>query len=136
MANISVENAAMERQEIMQEKPQDRYAGRCKFTGCSQCGSTDGMQTIHRETMDSMPVEALRLLSTLYYCTGNSAYLFYTCHHCNRAKVIPDGFSALGLDDILCWINIGRPRPGCAALAAEEPVSQIEDSRDSAGLEG
>ena len=131
---VAIENAAMERQEWQDTRPQDRYAGGLKFTMCRRCGSKDGMQTIHRETIDSMPVKALRLLSTLYYRIGNSAYLFYACHHCNRAKVIPDDFSALGLDDILCWINIGHPRPGCATLAAEEPVSQIKDSRESAGL--
>lgn len=126
----------MERQYRDYEGMPARLVGRRKFNFCHRCGSLDGMRAVNRDTMDSMPAEALRLLDTLYYRAGNSAYLFYACHHCNRDKVIPDGFSALGLDDMLCWINIGRPRPGFAALAAEEPVSQIEDSRDSAGTEG
>ena len=132
----TLENAKLAYEARDYESTQARLAGRLKSACCSQCGSVDGMQAVHRDTMDSMPVEVLRLLDTLYYRAGNSTYLFYACHHCNRARVIPDGLSALGLDDVLCWINIGHPRLGYAALAAVEPVLASEDSRESAELEG
>ena len=119
---ITIEAAELAYDAHCHEDTLARLGGRRKFAGCRECGSMDGMQAVHHETLNSMPAEAFRLLDTLYYRAGNSTYLFYACHHCNRDKVIPDDLSALGLDDILCWINIGRPRPGCAALAAEEPA--------------
>ena len=125
----------LERQYHDQEGHVARLAGRLKSACCRQCGGVDGMQAVHRETMDSMPAEALRLLDVLYYRAGTGAYLFYACNRCNQDKVIPDGLSALGLDDILCWINIGRPRPDYAALAAEpEPVLTSLRDRESAGI--
>lgn len=124
----------LERDDRRHESPVARLAGRLKSACCRQCGSADGMRAVHRDTMDSMPAEALRLLDTLYYASGNSAYLFYACHCCNRDKIIPGGFSALGLDDMLCWINLGRPRPNCDALAREpEAATAGQDSRNSAG---
>ena len=133
-SNASEETAAMERQEAMNEKPQDRLAGRLKFTGCHECGSQDGMQAVHRETLKDMASVTIQWLAGKYQYQQNDEELFYPCHFCNPGKTIPDGYEPMEVADVMAWLDRDQMQPDYAALAAEEPLSQIEDSRDSAGL--
>lgn len=126
----TIENAAMERQEWQDTKPQDWYTGRLKFTCCHRCGSEDGMQAVHRDTL----AEAIPALSW-YKEPGNAEYLFYPCPRCNHWRIIPDGYAHVSLDDIQAWLDRDPMQPNYAALAAEGPVLASQDSRKGAGLE-
>ena len=134
---ITIENAALERDAHRHEGTLARLGGRLKFTGCPECGSQDGMQAVHRETLAEMPPPTLAWIKhqclAWYREPGNAENLFYPCPECNHLRTIPDGFVVIY--DILVWLSRDPMSPDYAALAAEEPVSQIGDSRDAAGLE-
>jgi len=105
--NIGEETAIMQHDETMAEKPQDRLAGRRKFQFCPRCGSQDGMQAAHRETLAEMPSPALNWIKSQrlhwYREPGNAEFLFYPCSECNRDRVIPSGFVAM--HDIRAWLD-------------------------------
>ena len=113
---ITIENAAMERQEYMDTKPQDRYSGRRKFTGCRECGSNFGMHGFCRKVL------AVMYYSVRYVCwhkeTGNDEYLFCICEACNRDGVIPGGFTKITATEVQAWLNRNPMSPDYAALAA------------------
>lgn len=99
---VTVENAAMERQEYMDTKPQDRYSGRLKSACCRRCGSADGMQSVHRKTLAELSADVIALTAPWYSETGNNEYLFHVCPECNRNGIIPDGFMSV-TTSILIW---------------------------------
>ena len=130
----------LEREDRHHESTQARLSDRLKFACCRRCGSADGMQSVHRDTLASMPIKRIGLLADIYAIygePGNDEYLFYPCPHCNRDRVIFDGYESLSLRDVLYWITPApdtQMAPDYAALAAEEPVLASEDSRASAGI--
>lgn len=134
--NISEEGAAIQRREALDTKPQDRYGGRFKFEFCHRCGSQDGMQSCHYECMIILTVTVIELLAPWFSEPGNDAELFYPCHTCNRAKIVPLVFDPLGIADVLAWVNERDPMaPDWAALAAEPEAALASiDSRESAGI--
>lgn len=140
--NASEETAAMQRREAMETRPQDRYSGRLKFTGCRQCMSEDGMRSIHRDELrrfvTPLSMAIADIVATLCGESGNDEYLFYTCHHCNEDRAIPNGYETMSLSDVLTWLadDADPMAPDYAALAAEEPVLASQADRDAAGLEG
>ena len=136
--NASIETADMMRLAAQDERPQDRYAGRGKFTGCRQCGSVDGMQAVHRERLAEMTDAEIDALAPWYqYCESlTDDYLYYPCPMCNWPIVISNDSVAVSRDEVLTtWLDRDPMTPDYAALAREEPISQIKDSRDAAGLE-
>lgn len=130
--NISEETAALQRREALETRPQDRYVGRRKFTGCRRCGSRDGMQNVHRDELRrfATPLSAAvsEILMSLYSEPGNSEYLFYACYCCNRDRVIPNGLETMSLPDVLHWIGPNT------SMAPDYAVLTSEDSRESAGI--
>ena len=137
--NISEETAELAYDARDYESHLARLGGRLKFTGCRQCGSEDGMQAVYRETLVEMwTPSALAWIKHQklwwYREPGNDEYLFYPCSECNRDRIISDEF--VSICDILAWLDRDPMQPDYAALAAEEPVSQYQDSRDAVGLEG
>ena len=138
---VAIENAAMERQEWQDTKPQDRYAGRLKFTGCRRCGGFDGMQAVHRETLAEMTDREIEALASRYgwyrlSVSHMAEYFYYPCPRCNRSIIISRDFCIVPTSEVLEWIDRDPMAPDCAALAAEGPVLASEDSRASTGLEG
>jgi len=132
---ITIESAELAYEARDHESTQARLSGRLKFACCRRCGSADRMQAVHQNTLAEMTGIELSWL-TWYYSTGNDEYLFYPCPLCNPTRIIPTGFELLSLPGVLYWINYDTlMQPDYAALAREEPVSQIKDSRDSAGME-
>lgn len=121
--NISEETAAMQRQEAMGTRPQDRYADRLKFTGCPECRSDFGMQAIYREALAGM-------LYSIQYVrwhqeAGNDEYLFCVCGACNRDGVIPGGFTEMTADEVRAWLDRG-PMASDDVLGREELVIASE----------
>jgi len=133
--NASEETAAMQRGEAMDDRPQDRYAGRRKFTGCHRCGSIDGMQIVHRETLENMSIFVIGLVRDWHRLPdSDDNELFCPCRFCNRDRVIPSGYEPVNLLTVQDWLNRDPMAPDYAAPAAEEPVLASEDSHDAAGL--
>ena len=134
--NISEETAAMQRREAMETRPQDRYSGRLKFTGCPECGSDFGMYSASREEMAVFLPRAIERLAPWYKEPGNDLVLYHECMFCNwrGSQGVPDDLEPLSVADVQTWRDRDPMAPDYAALAAEEPVSQIRDSRDSAGI--
>lgn len=129
----------LEREDRRHESTQARLGGRRKFTGCRRCGTDHGMQAVHRETLTEMTDCEIEALAPWYryHESLTDEYLYYPCPRCNWPIVIPDDYTPVPTNDILTkWCIADPMQPDYAALAAEpEPVSQIEDSRESAGLE-
>jgi len=119
------------------QEAQAQWAGRRKFQFCHWCGRPDGMKAVHRETLIDIPrtIEGGKVIAAWHRESGNDEYLFHPCLSCNRDKIIPADFVSMTTDEVLDWIDRDSMAPDYAALAAEEPMSQIEDSRDSAGME-
>ena len=133
---ITIEAAELAYDAHRHEGTLARYAGRRKSACCRLCGSPDGMQKVHRDTLTIMEPAQIAALAPWYSELGNDAeYLFFTCRSCNQDRIVPDTFEALSLADVIYWLNPDPMQPDHTALAAEEPVSQIGGSRDSAGLE-
>lgn len=103
----------MERQYHDQESTPARYAGRRKFTGCSQCGSVDGMNSVHRETLAQLDAEVITLLSPWYSAPEDGEYLFHACRRCNRQDIIPAGY--VRIRGVTAWLNGDLP-PRCACF--------------------
>jgi len=136
-SNISEETAAMQRDEAMDAKPQDRYVGRRKFTCCRECGSVDGMQAICREALEDMAAVTIQWLAGKYQYQQNDEELFYPCHFCNPDRDVPDGYTSLTVAEVMTWLDRDPMQPDYDALAAEpEPVLASEIDRESAGMEG
>ena len=134
---ITIEAAELAYDAHRHESNLARLGGRRKFQFCYQCGSQDGMQAVRRETLEEMPRtrEGGEILATWHREPGNDEYLFHSCLSCNRDKVVPAGYISMTADEVLNWLDRDPMAPDYAKLAAEpEPVSQIEDSRESAGL--
>lgn len=135
----TVETAAMERQEAMDTKPQDRFAGRGKFTGCRECGSNFGMYSTGREALEWLPREAIERLAPWYKDLSNNWVLYCPCLACNRkGEHVPDGFELITVPNVLGWVNDEQHdpmAPDYVALAAEPETAMAgQDSRESAGL--
>jgi len=101
---------------------------------CCQCGSVDGMQAVHRETLAEYETLAEIAPVSWYKEPGNVECFFYTCPYCNHWRIVPDGYAHVNLDDIAAWFNHDPMAPDYEALAAEEPTSQTGDSRESTGI--
>ena len=130
---VSIETADLQRREAMDTKPQDRYTGRRKFTMCRQCGSDFGMWGICREVLARMPYSAQYV--RWHREAGNDEYLFCICAVCNQDGIIPpSGFTEMTADEVRAWLDADPMTPDYAALAAEEPVTAGQDSRESAGM--
>lgn len=127
----------MERQYHDHESTHARLSGRRKFQLCRQCESVDGMQACHRDTLANLlRGELERLAPILHSMNSDSTSLFYACYCCNPDRILPSGYRPMTMDEVLDWLDRDPMAPDYEALAAEEPVSQIEDSRESAGMEG
>ena len=136
---VAIETAAMERQERQETKPQDRYAGRLKFTGCRQCMSPDGWRSATREQMARFFLPgAIERSAPWYRDPGIDSVLYYPCWACNwkGARDAPDDLEPLSVANVLDWLDNDADSMSSDydALAAEEPVLASEDSRDSAGM--
>lgn len=132
--NISEETAAMQRQEAMETRPQDRYARRGKFTGCPECGSDFGMHSALREEMAEFMPGAIKRFAPWYKDSGNDLVLYYPCWRCNFGgdRPVPDGFEPISIADVLYWscsamvdLLDSALKPDYAALAREEPVPGV-----------
>ena len=127
----------LERDGRRHEGTQARLAGRLKFACCPICGSADGMDAVHRDTMALLNTEHIRLLAPWYLGYSDSEHLFHACDRCNRRGAIPTGFVRIRVADVPAWIDDNPMQPDYAALAAEpEPVLASLRDRESAGLEG
>ena len=131
----------LERDDRCHESNQARYAGRLKLHGCPECGSDFGMFSATREQMAKFRPGAVERFAPWYSETGNTLVLYYPCWVCNfdGKCPVPDSFELLTIADVVAWFNLpwfdcDPMTPDYEALAAEKPVSQIGDSRDSAGL--
>ena len=122
--NISEETAAMQRQEAMETRPQDRFSGRLKFTGCPECGSDFGMYSASREEMAIFLPGAIERLAPWYKETDNDLVLYHECMFCNwrGRRGVPDGFDLICIEAVIEWFNRDPMAPDYAALAHEEPV--------------
>ena len=99
------ERLDLEREDRRHEGTLAQLGDRRKFTGCHQCGSIDGMQAVHRETLAELSAAVIALAAPWYRVAGNSEYLFYVCPECNRDKIVPGGFEPLALVYVLRWIS-------------------------------
>ena len=127
----------LEREDRRHEGTLARLAGRRKFTCCPICGSADGMDSVHRDTMMLLNAEHIKLLAPWYLGYSDSEHLFHACDRCNRRGAIPTGFVRIRVADIPAWISDDADpmAPDYAALAAEpEAATAGQDSRESAGL--
>lgn len=108
----------LERDDRRHESTQARLNGRLKSACCRQCGSTDGMQRVYRETIARMaPYDVNR--NRWYRGPDGDEYIFYPCENCNWARVIPNDFVLMTTDEVLTWCTIDPMSPDYAALAAE-----------------
>lgn len=119
----------LEREDRDHESTQARLAGRLKFACCRQCGSADGMQAVHGDTLTEMPPPVL-----WYKRLDEVEYLFYPCPQCNHWRNIPDGYTHASLDDIQNWLNRDPMAPDDVAPAVEEPALASQDSREGAEI--
>jgi len=103
--NASIETAAMQRQEAMDTRPQDRYARRLKFAGCRECMSPDGMYSASREQMTRFVDGAIGKFAQWYREPDNDRVLYYRCWACNfDGERGHDDLELLSVDDVLeCW---------------------------------
>ena len=128
----------LERQYHDQESNQARYAGRLKCTGCSICGSVDGMNSTHRETLAQLDAEIITMLAPWYLAPEDGEYLFHACRRCNRQGIVPAGYVRMRVADIPAWLDRDTdPMALDYEALAREPVTATagQDSRDAAGLE-
>lgn len=145
MVNVAtIETAELAYEAVDYESTQARLADRGKYTGCRECGTDYGMQSVHRETLTVMTDHEIRLFAPWYRYRESLTddYLYYPCPTCNRSVVcnqpivIPDDFVPVPTGDVLTKWRIANPMsPDYEALAAE-PVAATagQDSCDSAGL--
>jgi len=94
----------LERQDRDYESLVARLHGRRKFTGCHECGSPDGMQKVHRDTLMGMKSGQVAGLAWYAELGNDREYLFYPCLICN--PIVPDIFEALSLADVLDWLDL------------------------------
>ena len=133
----TIENLRMEEAYRDQESNQARLAGRGKSACCRQCGSADGMRSVHRDSLGT--ARDAVWYGRWYEEQGNSEYLFYACETCNWTRLIPTNFEELSRDGVQDWLDrdTDPKAPDWAALAAEPGAATAgQDSRESAGLEG
>lgn len=116
--NASIETAEMQHREALDDRPQDRYAGRRKFTGCRECGSVDGMQAVHWKTLEKMSKASIELFNW-HELLGRDEYLFYPCRFCNPNRNVPGDFVPLAIDEAMAWFDDPMD-PDYEALATKE----------------
>ena len=142
---VAIENAELAYDAHRHEGTLARYAGRRKFTGCPECGSTFGMFGATQEQIIEFLPGAIKRFAPWYKDPANDLVLYYPCWQCNFGSQysVPDGFEPISVTNVLYWscsAMIDRLNstlePDYTALAAEEPVLASDMDRNSAGLEG
>lgn len=137
---ITIENANLERDAIRHEDTLARLGGRGKFDWpCLECGSPDGMRSVHREILAMLSHNIMERLSW-YREPGNDLVLYYSCWACNPdGKRTPNDWEPLSADEVLAWLNDDTDPmdPDYAALAAEpEAATAGEDKPRERGTGG
>lgn len=79
----------------LDRKERDRATGARSSLGsrmCQECGSPDGMHAMCKTSLETLPPTPDELIYTL---KGDSEAIYFTCNFCNKAAIVPDGFTRL-----------------------------------------